>query len=61
MIFADPPYEKYDYQKIFEKIKPFINKNGIFCMEMEKTNVDKSNFEIRVYGNTQLILWRCDE
>ena len=59
IIFSDPPYDKYDYLDIFNKSIPFINKGGVFCMEMRKSNVDLDIFRRKIYGNTQIILWEA--
>ena len=59
IIICDPPYDKYDYLDIFNKSVQLLNKGGIFCMEMQKKNVNKSIFRTKIYGNTQIILWEA--
>ena len=59
IIICDPPYDKYDYLDIFNKSTQLINRDGIFCMEMKKKDVDKSIFRTKIYGNTQIILWKA--
>ena len=56
IIFADPPYEGFDYKEIFEKSKPLLKKEGMFCMEMKKQYTDEM-FVRKIYGNTQIIFW----
>ena len=57
IIICDPPYFKFDYMEIFNKSIPLMNKGGIFCMEMEKNMVDEDIFRVKLYGDTQIILW----
>ena len=39
IIFADPPYHSIDFYDL-KKIKVQLKEQGIFCMEMYKTNID---------------------
>ena len=58
IVFADPPYRSYRFEEIFSKASCLINKNGIFCYESNKQNIDTEEiFKIKRYGNTQIILW----
>ncbi len=61
IILCDPPYYKYNYIDIFNKSQPIIKKGGVFCMEMEKNVVDENIFRVKIYGESQVILWRNDE
>jgi hypothetical protein len=47
--------------EIFKKSKSFIKRGGIFCMEMEKNVVDEKIFRVKIYGESQVILWRNNE
>jgi len=57
IIICDPPYNKYDCVEIFNKSIKIINPQGVFCMEMEKNIVDENIFRVKLYGDTQVILW----
>jgi len=61
IILSDPPYYKYDHMEIFKKSQPIIKKGGMFCMEMEKNLVDENIFRVKIYGESQVILWRNNE
>ena len=61
IVICDPPYYKFNHKLIFNLCKPFIKKNGIFCMEMEKKIVDEKIFRVKIYGRLQVIIWRNDE
>ena len=47
IVMCDPPYYKFNHKLIFNLCKPFIKKDGIFCMEMEKKLWMKIFFELR--------------
>jgi 16S rRNA (guanine966-N2)-methyltransferase len=56
LIFADPPYGKFSFNEIKELASGFIKKDGILCVEMEKTKIKNDDeFRIKHYGNTQVI------
>ena len=61
IVMCDPPYYKFNHKLIFNLCKPFIKKDGIFCMEMEKKIVDENIFRVKIYGRLQVIIWRNDE
>ena len=61
IIIADPPYNYQNYNKLKKIIKPHLKKNGVFCMEMEKNVVDENIFRVKIYGKSQIILWRNNE
>ena len=61
IIICDPPYYKYNYIEIFNLSKSLLNKDGVFCMEMEKNVVDENIFRVKIYGGLQVILWRNNE
>ena len=58
IVFADPPYHSYKFEEIFSKVSCLLNKNGIFCYESNKQNINiEEVLKIKHYGNTQIILW----
>ena len=61
IILCDPPYYKYNHMEIFKKSQSIVKRGGIFCMEMEKNVVDENIFRVKIYGESQVILWRNDE
>ena len=61
IILCDPPYYKYNHMEIFKKSHSIIKRGGVFCMEMEKNVVDENIFRVKIYGESQVILWRNDE
>jgi len=62
VIFADPPYDKYNFNDLVDLIKPILIKNGIFCYESNKFLIQASeNIKIKKYGSTQVIFWRNNE
>ena len=61
IILCDPPYYKYNHMEIFKKSQSIIKRGGVFCMEMEKNVVDENIFRVKIYGESQVILWRNDE
>tara|TARA_B100000959_G_C14935409_1_gene605540 strand:- start:958 stop:1479 length:522 start_codon:yes stop_codon:yes gene_type:complete len=61
IIICDPPYNEYDYMKIFNLSSRILSKNGIFCMEMRKNKINTDIFRVKTYGSTQIILWRKDD
>ena len=61
IIICDPPYNKHDHMEIFQMSSSLINKNGFFCMEMSKKEVDSNIFRTKSYGSTQIILWRQND
>jgi len=61
VVLCDPPYYKYDCMEIFNESQGIIKRGGVFCMEMEKNVVDENIFRVKIYGGSQVILWRKDE
>ena len=61
IIFADPPYNTIEFNDLHQRIEPSLANNGIFCMEMKKKTIIGTTLDIRVYGNTQIILWEANE
>ena len=60
VIIADPPYTKVDYFKLKERVKPFLNVDGIFCMEMKRCSIDDDTARIKKYGSTQVVFWKAE-
>ena len=60
IIFADPPYGLFDYFELRAKVVPFLKTDGLFCMEMAKTNILDDSVRIKQYGNTQVVFWRAN-
>ena len=59
IIFADPPYEKYDFFDFLPLVEQMLNPNGVFCYESKKTKFNfELNTKVKYFGNTQLIFWR---
>ena len=40
IIFADPPYGKFDYLELFPLVENKLSKDGIFCYESKKTKLN---------------------
>ncbi len=57
IIIADPPYTKVNYFELKEMVIPFLNKNGIFCMEMKRCLIDDESARVKKYGSTQVVFW----
>ncbi len=57
IIICDPPYYKYEYIEIFNMAVKIMKPGSLFCMEMEKNIVDENIFRVKLYGETQIILW----
>ena len=60
IIIADPPYTKVDYFELKELIKPFLNEDGVFCMEMKRCLINDDTARIKKYGSTQVVFWRAE-
>ncbi len=62
IIFADPPYGKFEYLDLFPLIKKKLTVNGIFCYESKKTKLNlELDVKIKNYGHTQVIFWRNNQ
>ena len=62
VVFADPPYYKYNFNDLVKLIKPILINDGVFCYESNKFSNQKSeNIKIKKYGATQVIFWRKNE
>jgi len=59
IIFADPPYGKYDFLDLLPYIKKILNDDGIFCYESKKTKFKGDlNVKLKYFGSTQVTIWR---
>jgi len=59
IIFADPPYGKFDFLDLLPFIKQIIKKDGVFCYECKKNKINLDlNTKIKYFGTTQVIFWR---
>ena len=57
LIFADPPYDKIDYDWLFNSCIKKLSKNGKLVVEMKKNNFTYDNCIEKVYGNTKVLLY----
>ncbi|GBC89171.1 Ribosomal RNA small subunit methyltransferase D [bacterium HR13] len=60
VIFADPPYDYENYEKLIELSLKVLNKGGIFILEHSK-KVNFNSSKKKVYGDTVLSVWRKDD
>ena len=59
IVFADPPYYKYQFEELQKLVEPVLSDGGIFCYESNKYEIENTlDFRIKQYGNTQLVFWR---
>jgi 16S rRNA (guanine966-N2)-methyltransferase len=57
LIFADPPYRKYDVKSMTEIILELLNKNGKFILECEKGQEPFLDADASDYGDTRILTW----
>ncbi len=60
IVFADPPYNYENYQKLIELSLKKLAKGGIFVLEHRKGQ----NFgaeKVKTYGDTALSIWRKED
>ena len=57
LIFADPPYDKIDYDWLFKSCIKKLSKNGKLVVEMKKNNFTYDNCTEKVYGDTKVLLY----
>ena len=57
MIFADPPYGRFDLKPLVEKIYERLNKNGKLILECEKSQTPFLDADVSDYGNTRILTW----
>ena len=62
IIFADPPYGKFDFLDLFPLVKGKLSDNGIFCYESNKSKLNlELDVKIKNFGHTQVIFWRNEK
>ena len=57
LIFADPPYSKYDITKLVEPALEHLNKKGKFILECDKKQVPLLEAVGKDYGQTRILYW----
>jgi len=57
LIFADPPYSKYDMVLLAESVLQHLNKKGKFILECEKRQIPFMDASVRDYGQTRILYW----
>ena len=57
LIFADPPYSKYDITGLVEPALEHLNKKGKFILECDKKQVPLLEAVVKDYGQTRILYW----
>ena len=57
LIFADPPYSKYDITRLVEPALDHLNKKGKFILECDKKQDPFLEAVVRDYGQTRILYW----
>ena len=57
LIFADPPYSKYDITELVEPALEHLNKKGKFILECNKEQVPFLEAVVKDYGKTRILYW----
>ena len=57
LIFADPPYQRYDIEKLVESVLAHLNKKGKFILECDKKQEPILEAAFRDYGQTRILFW----
>ena len=57
LIFADPPYSKYDITGLVEPALDRLNKKGKFILECDKKQVPFLEAVVKDYGQTRILYW----
>ncbi len=57
VIYADPPYGKYDLVKLVKKVHKHLNKDGKLFLECDKKQNPFLNSIVRDYGQTRILQW----
>ena len=57
LIFADPPYSKYDITELVEPALEHLNKKGKFILECDKKQVPFLGAVVKDYGKTRILCW----
>ena len=58
LIFADPPYDKIDYDWLFNSCIKKLSKNGKLIVEMKNNKFVYDNCIEKVYGDTKVLLYK---
>ena len=57
LIFADPPYSKYDITGLVEPALEHLNKKGKFILECNKKQAPFLEAVVKDYGQTRILYW----
>tara|TARA_S200000501_G_scaffold157977_1_gene149163 strand:- start:86 stop:595 length:510 start_codon:yes stop_codon:yes gene_type:complete len=57
LIYADPPYGKYNAAGLVEKVFKYLNKKGVLFLECDKKQDPFLNSIVRDYGQTRILQW----
>ena len=57
LIFADPPYGKFNLNKLVDQSLKCLNINGKFLLECQKKDRPFMNATHKDYGNTRILCW----
>ena len=57
LIFADPPYGRFDLKILIETIYECLTKNGKLILECEKSQAPFLDADVSDYGNTRILTW----
>ena len=57
LIFADPPYSKYDITRLVEPALEHLNKKGKFILECDKKQFPILEAVVKDYGQTRILYW----
>ncbi len=60
IIFADPPYDYENYQKLIDLAVDRLNSGGFFILEHRKSKKFGAE-KVRTYGDSALSIWRKEE
>lgn len=57
LIFADPPYGRFDLEPLTISILEHLNRNGKFILECEKNQQSFLDADVSDYGDTRILTW----
>tara|TARA_B100001094_G_scaffold329170_1_gene391305 strand:- start:332 stop:841 length:510 start_codon:yes stop_codon:yes gene_type:complete len=57
LIFADPPYGKYNTVRLVKEVLKHLNKKGKLFLECDKNQTPFLNSVVRDYGQTRILQW----
>ena len=58
LIYADPPYGKYDLVKLVKEVFKHLNKDGKLFLECDKKQNPFFNSVVRDFGQTRILQWQ---